>query len=322
MATKPDATAGAQLPELSTFPIDLETAARLGAEAKGIEIATIETDDCGSNGLPAKIPVALRRGENPSVDSVHQLLEEFRLFPKRKEGIAQAQTFDAFCELVNRHKTGNSAIFADAAWQKPSFTAVIDYHEAINGGRADFGRHRVRYDFPLSEEWQAWIGQNGTTMTQQDFAWFLEDRVAELSAPTDAEKAQLEHQFQTTVATPAQVVELSRGLTVAVAASVKAHTTLQTGEGSIQFDETHNDGAGQKLKVPGIFMLNIAPFFMGETIRVPVRLRYRVREGKVLWFYQIYRPDLAITEHVRHTLADARERTGLPTYEGKPEGDK
>ncbi|NMG39850.1 DUF2303 family protein [Chelativorans sp. ZYF759] len=321
MAAKTDATAGEKLPELSTFPLDLETAATLGAEAKGVELATIVTD--GLTGLPVSVPIALKRGEHPAVESVQRHLEEYRLFPKRKAGTAQAQTFDAFCALVNRHRTEHSAIFADAAWQKPSLTAVIDYHHAEeNGGQADFCQHRIRYDFPLSEEWQAWIGQNGQAMSQQDFAWFLEDRVAELSAPTDVEKTQLEHQFQTTVATPAQVVELSRGLTVAVASSVKAHTTLQTGEGSIQFDETHNDGAGQKLKVPGIFILDIAPFFMGDKIRVPVRLRYRVREGKVMWFYQIYRPDLAITEHVRHTLFDARENTGLPTYEGKPEGER
>ncbi|MCG6115060.1 MAG: YfdQ family protein [Mesorhizobium sp.] len=321
MATKTGAPAGDHMPEmLSTFPIDLDIAAKLGAQAKGVEIATIVTD--GLSGLPMSVPVALTRGEHPQVGSLHRLLEEYRVHPARKRGTAEAQTFDAFCEMTNRHKTDHSAIFADATWTKPSFTAVIDYHEAANGGQADFCQHRIRYDFPLSDEWRAWIAKNGEAMSQQDFAWFLEDRVAELAAPTDVEKVQLEHQFQTTVATPAQVVELSRGLTVAVAASVKAHTTLQSGEGSIQFDESHNDGAGQKLKVPGIFILDIAPFFMGETIRVPVRLRYRVREGKVMWFYQIYRPDLAITEHVRHRLFDARDRTALPAYEGKPEGER
>ncbi|MGY6709751.1 MAG: DUF2303 family protein [Rhizobiaceae bacterium] len=321
MATKTDAPAGEKLPELSTFPLDLDVAATLGAQAKGAEIVMLEVPD-DIPGLPRSVPLSLHRGTDPQFGSLSALLEDYRRHPERKKGTAQAQTFEAFCELVNRHKTDNSAIFADATWTKPSFTAVIDYHELANGGRADFCQHRIRYDFPISEEWQAWIGQNGSAMSQQDFAWFLEDRVAELSAPTDVEKIQLEDQFQTTVATPAQVVELSRGLTVAVASNVKAHTTLQTGEGSIQFDETHNDGSGQKLKVPGIFILDIAPFFMGEKIRVPVRLRYRVREGKVLWFYQIYRPDLAITEHVRHTLFDVRDRTKLPAYEGKPEGER
>lgn len=300
------------------FEFDLDVAARLGARAEGVEIVDIAPPP-GVDGLPASIPVALLRGETPTVHSVADMFERFRLHPARKVGQAEAQTFESFCELVNRHKTPDTVIFADADWKKPSFTAIVDYHEAESAGRAGYGKHRVHYPFPLSEEWQAWIGQNGEPMKQAEFAWFLEDRVAELSAPTDHEKSTLEHQFQTTIATPAQVVELSRGLAVHVDTRVKASATLQTGEGQIAWEEAHNDAAGKPLKVPGLFMLSIAPFFMGEPVRIPVRLRYRVTGQQTTWFYQIYRPDLAITEHVRHRLADAREITGLPAYEGKPE---
>ena len=157
-------------------------------------------------------------------------------------------------------------------------------------------------------------------MSQEDFAWFLEDRIPDLSSPTDEEVIRFEQDFATTVATPNQIVQLSRGLQVHVGQKVKAFKTLQTGEAQIAFEEEHTDAAGKPLKVPGIFVLSIAPFFMGEKIRVPVRLRYRpAGEKGVVWFYEIYRPDLAITEHVRTTLADARERTGLPTFEGSPE---
>ena len=70
-------------------------------------------------------------------------------------------------------------------------------------------------------------------MDQRDFAWFLEDRVPELSSPTDHERVTLEHQFATTIATPAQLVELSRGLQVHADTRVKAVTVLQTGEGQV-----------------------------------------------------------------------------------------
>ncbi|TIP21885.1 MAG: DUF2303 family protein, partial [Mesorhizobium sp.] len=72
-------------------------------------------------------------------------------------------------------------IFADADWRNPSFTAVIDYHEDVSGGLAAFGKHRIQYAFPLSEEWKKWIEMNGEPMKQAEFAYFLEDRVAELS---------------------------------------------------------------------------------------------------------------------------------------------
>lgn len=303
---------------LSPFGIDLDVAARLGAQAKGIEIVQI-TRPSEMAGVPASIPVALTRGDEPDVTSLATLFEHYRLYPERKKGTATVQTFEAFCDLTNRHRTGDSAIFADADWRKPSFTAVIDYHEATNGGCADFGQHRIHYPFPLSEEWQAWVKVNGQAMKQSDFAYFLEDRVAELSSPTEEEKIRFERDFATTIATPAQLVELSRGLQVNVAAKVKAAHTLASGEGQIVWEESHQDASGKPLKVPGIFILSISPFFMGEKMRIPVRLRYRPAGGEVTWFYQIYRPDQYVTEHVRHALFEAREKTGLPAFEGQPE---
>lgn len=302
----------------SAFEFDLGVAARLGARAEGAEIVTIDVPKDFA-GLPRSVPALITRGDNPGVTAIDDVLDFYRLHPKRKKGTAETQTFESFCALVSRHATHDSAIFADCDWTRPSFTAVIDYHENTPSRVADWGQHRIRYAFPLSDEWKAWTEQNGKPMKQSDFAWFLEDRVAELASPTEHEKVTLEAQFATTIATPAQVVELSRGLAVHVDTRVKASTTLQTGEGQIAWEESHNGADGKPLKVPGLFMLSIAPFFMGEPIRIPVRLRYRAAGGALSWFYQIYRPDLAITEHVRHRLADAVQATNLPAYEGTPE---
>lgn len=302
----------------TSFSLDLAEAASLGARARGVEIVHLDMPE-GYAGLPAKVPAAILRGENPSIVSVANILEAYRLHPERKEGTAEAQTFESFCELVNRHKTDHSAIFADADWRKPAFTAVIDYHRLGEDGQPAYGKHRIRYAFPLSDEWKKWIESDGVPMDQRQFAWFLEDRVPELSAPTEHEKVTLEDQFATIVATPAQLVELSRGLQVHADTRVKAITVLQTGEGQVAWEENHNDADGKPLRVPGLFILSISPFFMGEKARIPVRLRYRVKDGKVAWTYQIYRPDQFITEHVRHSIFDARDRTGLPAFEGKPE---
>lgn len=66
-------------------------------------------------------------------------------------------------------------------------------------------------------------------------------------------------------------------------------------------------------------MLSIAPFFRGSPMRIPVRLRYRVRSGRVAWFFQMFRPDKSVTEHVIDGLVRAASETGLPAYEGAPE---
>lgn len=291
--------------------VDL-TRKSLGSEIKIVSLPAL------GPGLPTAIP-AIFDNRNSDVKPAQALIEAFRVKPARKTGTARALTLQAFIDLTNRHKTEHSAVFADTDWKKPSFQTVVDYHEAKSEGAADNLKHRVSYSFPSSEEWKAWVEQNGEPMEQGKFAAFLEDRIADLSAPTDAERIWLERDFGTTVATPAQLIQLSRGLQVNVDSVVKNVVNLASGEAQVAFEETHTDGDGKPLKVPGIFMLAIAPFFMGEKVSLPVRLRYRKAGQKIVWFYQMYRPDQFVTERVRDDLTTVADKTELPTFEGAPE---
>lgn len=286
--------------------------------AAEIEIRSIPTQGLGA-GLPAEVPALVDHRPGGQVSDLTRVIESYRLPPRSKRGSATALTLRSFIDLTNRHKTADSAVFANTDWKAPSFTAVIDYHEAKSAGAADNLKHRVHYAFPLSEEWQVWIKFNGEEMEQREFATFLEDRIADLTAPNDHERIQLERDFATTIATPAQLIQLSRGLQVNVESIVKNVVNLATGEASIQFDEQHIGGDGQPLKVPGLFMLAISPFFIGEKITIPARLRYRKAGQKILWRYQLYRPDLHVTERVRDDLITVADKTELPTFEGSPE---
>jgi len=156
-------------------------------------------------------------------------------------------------------------------------------------------------------------------MDQGDFAAFLEDHIADLSSPEDAEREDHERTFGVKVATPAELIQLSRGLQVFSGVQVKNAVTLQSGEASIVFEEEHRDAACNRLQVPGLFILSIAPFFMGELTRIPVRLRYRLAGGRLTWSFQIYRPDIAVTDRLRADLDVIRRDTALPVFEGAPE---
>jgi uncharacterized protein YfdQ (DUF2303 family) len=296
----------------------LEKLTDLAAQARGGELIDIAAPE-GVKGVPATIPALLIAGTTPKLTDVSTLFEAWRTKPAAKRGTARALTLESFIALTNRHKTAESAVFADTTWTKPSLTAVIDYHEAKNGGEPDNCKHRIGYEFPLSDEWKAWIKTNGEPFKQMDFAAFIEDRIAELTAPTSDEAHYFEDLFATKIATPAELVTLSRGLQVNVESRVKNASVLQTGAAQIVFEEEHRDAGGNVLKVPGLFLLSVAPFFMGEKARIPVRLRYRVSGGSILWFYQIYRPDLAVTQRVRDDLDIVTEQTELPSFEAAPE---
>lgn len=296
--------------------LDLALVANLAAAAAGVVELDVPTEGLGE-GLPPKVPLLYSPKEGRLLD-LRQQIEAFRLRPHAKSGTASAQTVDTFIALVNRHKTADSVVFADTNWRKPSFTAVIDYHR-VESTEPDNLRHRIAYSFPLSEEWSLWVKGNQARMSQTDFAAFLEDRVADLASPYDTERTELEQLFKTKIAAPNELITFSRGLEVMVEAKVKNVVTLQSGEGQIVYDEVHKDAAGNKVIVPGLFMLRIPIFFMGEPVRVPVRLRYRAGGGDIVWFYDIYRPDTFVTERIREDLRIVGEKTGLPTFEGTPE---
>jgi uncharacterized protein YfdQ (DUF2303 family) len=238
--------------------------------------------------------------------------------PERCLGVAMAQTLEAFIDLTNRHKSDDSAVFASTVPEAPSLTTVIDYHTL--GHEPQFGEHRVHFPFPISSEWKAWNEQNGEEMSQGELCAFIEDNIADLSAPEDGESRAYGSMFQTTVATPAEIILLSRGLQVRVNTEVKETRVIQSGEAEITFSEAHNDASGAKLKVPGLFVVAI-PMFNGdpEKTRIVARLRYRVSNGRVRWMYQLWRPDLAVIARVRAAIVEVGEKTQLPTFEAKPE---
>lgn len=297
-----------------------------GAAVKAIEALALKSGaellhpklDKPEPGLPDQIPVLVNK-QTGAMSGLRDLFEKHRIHPERKKGTAKVTTLESFIDLVDRHKTDDSVIFANTDWTKPSLTSVIDYHRKPNGGDASYGQHRIHYDFPLSEEWQAWQKMNGQVMSQEDFAIFIEDHIAELSAPDSEEVENFQALFGFKVAYPNELQALSRGLSVTVNQNVKSNVVLQSGEGEIVFEEDHRDAQGNKFTVPGLFILNIAPFFLGDTCRIPVRLRYRVRSRAAVWFYNIYRPDKHITEQVRRDLENAASATGLPQFQGAPE---
>ncbi len=269
-------------------------------------------------GLPGTVPVILDP-KTGSAKSMKGLIEEWRVAPIRKAGTARVTTLESFVDLVNRHKTPESVIFAETDWQNPSLTAVIDYHENLSGGQADNGRHRVLYEFPRSQEWDAWSGIHGQPLDQATFAEFIEDHIADLSAPDTMEEEDFRTKFGFKVAYPNELVALSRGLAVHTETRVKSNLVLQSGEGEITWDEEHKDASGNKLTVPGMFILSIPAFHMGETMRIPVRLRYRVRAGALSWTVLLYRPDVFITQEVLRNLQTAAAETELPKFVGAPE---
>lgn len=287
----------------------------LAGEASAPQVKDIATAGLGA-GLPEFVPVGFDR-KAQTFKSLKGLIEEMRRAPDRRRGTARVDTLQSFIDLVMRHKDDRSALFGKTSWPKPSLTAVLDYDDAA--GEARNRSHRIVYDFPLTEEFKVWVEGNATALSQEAFAAFIEEHAAELAAPMDGERSLYEPLFKERFATPSEVLALSRHLEVFVNAKAKQGIRLQTGERVVEFAEEHQNAKGEKVTIPGIFMIALPAFVDGETVRIPARLRYRIVGGDIKWFYQLYRWENFLREQVGLDLKDAGARTGLPYFEGAPE---
>lgn len=256
-----------------------------------------------------------------TAQGIKKFLDEYRDRPERREGTATLTTLDSFIEHVNRHKDDNSAVFVDVANTKdPKLVAVIDYNEAGPKAQARFRRHQAIYQFPVSDEWKAWTGCKDQ-MAQAAFAEFLEERIVDIMDPSAVGKAAKE--FADTVgiklAGPSRIMELSRGLSVRVNSKASNAINLSSGEGQVSFEETHQGQDGGPINIPGGFVIGIPVFRNGAPYSIPVRLRYRVQGGAVVWWFSLQRVDRVWDDAVGEAASAAKDKTGLPVFFGRPE---
>lgn len=307
----------------------METKSALPDDAKGIqEIADLARKGASfeirnysvsglGDGLPSSVPILFDQRPGGKATEITGLLEAYRLMPERRRGNVLATTLASFAALCNRHKDEHSAIFAGTTYPNLQLLGVMDYHTLDHKPR--WGKHCVLYNFPVTDEFQVWVEGDGKALEQQEFASFLENHAAELASPTAGEIDIYEHLFKEKMATPTEVIALSRSLEVKVGMKVKRGERLASGERTVEFVEEHMNSKGEKIDVPGIFIVSVAAFMDGEPVRIPARLRYRIQGGTILWFYQLYRWEKAVSDRVKEDLRQAGEDTGLPTFEGHPE---
>lgn len=264
--------------------------------------------------------------EGAELQSVKALLDEYRTAPERKKGTANLTDAASFIAHVNRFKDAHSAVFAVNDRSRPALIGVLNYHEAA-AGAPRFGDHRAAYAFPLSDEWKAWKAKNGVKMNQREFAEFLEDRIVDVLTPPDISQdvpgvdaiIELSRLLGGSFAGPSKLLDLSRGMAVTADHKVKQAVNIGSGEVSVQFEEEHKDGSGAPLKVPSLFMIGIPVFVSGAAYRLPVRLRYRIKDGSLIWFYELFRAEKAFDDAFNETCARVAKETGLPLFYGQPE---
>lgn len=280
------------------------------------------------------------------------MFDLYRQFPLARKGTVRLTQLASFIDLVNRFKNEHAtAIFAcdnmglpsasDPLGQHgPSLTAIFDYHpsnedfiESVgdDGPTMPFANnmaHRAHYAFPLSVEWQAWFGRDGKHMSMGDFAQFLETHIVDvqddpISAWSEQAQAFAKANRATapgSIATPTRLVDLSLKFRIYETAESCEAVNLTSGETQLTFVSEHKQADGKPVDFPKLFSI-VIPIFARSNIsyRIIARFRYRLSNGKPVFWYELWRPDLTFETAFNEALADVKKKTELPIFAGSPE---
>jgi uncharacterized protein YfdQ (DUF2303 family) len=230
-------------------------------------------------------------------DYAIESLEDYLPRPLRIEQNLMLHDADSFIAYLNEYSTqGVSHVFFNV--EDEAFLAILDYHEKKD--TAGWCEHMATFKTRRSVEFQTWMNQNRKQMTQVDFARFLEENLPDIVEPASADLLEVALTFEAK-----KSVEFSSGV------------RLANGQIQFQYDEVVR-GTAQKgsIEIPEQFVLGIAIHVGGPAYRVPVRLRWRLQEGKVVFWYEVVRPHRFIEDALKEIRERVAKETAIPILAG------
>jgi uncharacterized protein YfdQ (DUF2303 family) len=204
----------------------------------------------------------------------------------------------SFVEYFLKFRDDDSRVFADV--NAATVTALIDYHEgriAVEGIESHaaaprWGSHKLTLALKKSAEWLLWISQNKKAMDQDTFATFIEDNAPDINEPSAATMKE--------IATDLHETQDLTFASKAVGPNGSAKLTY-----SNEVKTTFGKAAAT---VPESFKVAIPVYTGGGLVQLVARLRTRVNNGKVSFWYDLLRADAAeraAFDHARGEIGSA-----------------
>lgn len=290
-------------------------------EQLGTDVKTITTSTTGEISY-AVVP------NGRQLVSLKKFVDEYRTTPERRKGTSKHTSVESLIAHVNAYKDENSAIFVDDG-DTPSIMAIYNYNAkgADKDGGQRFGDHRAVYAFPLSDAWKEWTEQSCEPMDQLAFANFLEDHILDLMAiPSESDKSAgaeniraIAEKLGLTIAGPEKILALARGISVHENSKATQIHNTSTGEMQVEFKTEHMDDTGQRFTPPGLFLIGVPVFDHGVIYRIPVRLKYRVRSGAIVWTVEVLKEEDYLADAIKDSVDAVSQQTEIAVYKGSPE---
>ncbi len=256
-----------------------------------------------------KTPSAGENGERPYVVVPTgyrvQDLEYLLPNPTRKHGNIVTTDADSFIKYVMDEKAWTGArIYAnlDSETAKLWLVAVLNDH----GTYPQWRDHRCTYEPKLSLEWKRWSDSNRREMNQLAFASFIEDNIGDVVSVNDS---------------PNGTQMLGMALAFERTADKKVASRVNLQSGGVRFEFIDDDNKQTKSAMEAFSRFNIGvPVFYGSDSAYPVeaRLKYREKDGKVIFWYELVRADRVFQTAAREVIQRIKDETAVTVLFGTP----
>ncbi len=225
--------------------------------------------------------------------------------PTRKQGNIVTTDADSFIKYVMDEKAWTGArIYAnlDSETAKLGLVAVLNDH----GTHPQWRDHRCTYDPKLSLEWKRWSGSDRREMNQLEFASFIEDNIGDVVSVNDS---------------PNGTQMLGMALAFERTADKKVASRVNLQSGGVRFEFIDDDNKQTKSAMEAFSRFNIGvPVFYGSDSAYPVeaRLKYREKDGKVIFWYELVRADRVFQTAAREVIQRIKDETAVTVLFGTP----
>lgn len=206
--------------------------------------------------------------------------------PSRKKGHIKVHSLESLLHYAaDQNAMHTGYIYADSNTR--TITAVFNDQKSEH--QTGWRDHRVSFTAETTIEFDRWFANNKTTVSQEDFAIFLEDNIADIN---NGEAL------------------LSVALSLQAKTEVNFNSSRRLDNGQVQLTYTENieaRAAGGALDVPREFTLGIRIFKNGEGYAIRARLKYRLQSGKVRFWYELDRVENAIDDAFNGYIEQLKE---------------
>lgn len=229
--------------------------------------------------------------------------------PRRKRAKVRLHDVESFVKYVKRHASltdGTVWCLADYLAGKVAFTAILNDH-SDDPEKAAWRDHTAAFTPTFSEEWRRWVGKNNQPFSQVEFAAFIEDNLKDVT-----------NQDSTGLPAGAQMLEMALSFEANQDMRFKSAIRLQNGGVQMSFVQDDDDQTLQKMQLFERFAIGIPVFWNGDAYRIEARLRYRVRDGKLTFWYDLLRQDKVLEAATKTVIEQIRTNTGNPFFFGEP----